>query len=87
MTKHGAHFRSYSQFQKPQQYQLKTITKEPTKPNEDNKPEREQEQTKFVKPDEQINNPWLNLKTCHKTLTIDAFTQTNCNGSPHSQLM
>ena len=53
-SKRGAHFRSYCQFQKPQQWQLNTIM-EPSKPSEAHNPEREREQAKFAKPDDQFN--------------------------------
>ena len=54
----------------------------PTEPNQEaSKPDREQEQTKFTKPDEQSMDQLENIsqKTNNRKLTW-----INCNGSPQS---
>ena len=52
-----------------------------TEPNEANKPEREQEQTKFAKPDEQSMVQLENISQKTSNLKL---TKIICNGSPQS---
>ena len=49
-----------------------SLRQEPTKPNKANKPEREQEQTKFAKPDEQF---MVQLENMSQETNNREFTQ------------